>query len=144
MASVFGWQRSPGERAWQPSPVLLPGESHGQTSLAGYSPWGRKESGTTEHAYMDTASINIFFFILCIYLFIFGCAESSLLHGLFSCCDEQGLLCSCSVRVSPCYGSSYCGAWGSRGLGFSSVHRPSCSVACVIFLDRGSNPCLLH
>ena len=29
-------------------PVLLPGESHGQRSLAGYSPWGHKESDTTE------------------------------------------------------------------------------------------------
>ena len=27
-------------RAWQPTPVFLPGESHGQRSLAGYSPWG--------------------------------------------------------------------------------------------------------
>ena len=27
-------------RKWQPTPVLLPGESHGQRSLAGYSPWG--------------------------------------------------------------------------------------------------------
>ena len=33
---------------WQPSPVFLPGKSHGQRSLAGYSPWGRKESDTTE------------------------------------------------------------------------------------------------
>ena len=29
--------------------VLLPGESHGQRSLVGYSPWGRKELDTTEH-----------------------------------------------------------------------------------------------
>ena len=35
-------------RAWQPTPVFLAGESHGQRSLAGYSPWGHKESGTTE------------------------------------------------------------------------------------------------
>ena len=35
-------------RAWQPTPVFLPGEYHGQRSLAGYSPWGRKESDTTE------------------------------------------------------------------------------------------------
>ena len=35
-------------RAWHPTPVLLPGESHGQRSLAGYRPWGRKESDTTE------------------------------------------------------------------------------------------------
>ena len=33
---------------WQPTPVLLPGKSHGQRSLVGYSPWGRKESDTTE------------------------------------------------------------------------------------------------
>ena len=33
---------------WQPSPVLLPGESHGGRSLVGYSPWGLKESDTTE------------------------------------------------------------------------------------------------
>ena len=35
-------------RKWQPSPVFLPGESHGQRSLVGCSPWGRTESDTTE------------------------------------------------------------------------------------------------
>ena len=35
-------------RAWQPTPVFLPGESHEQRSPAGCSLWGRKESGTTE------------------------------------------------------------------------------------------------
>ena len=38
----------PWRRSRQPTPVFLPGESHGQRSLAGYSPWGRKESDTTE------------------------------------------------------------------------------------------------
>ena len=38
----------PFRRAWQPTPVLLPGESHGQRSLVGYRPLGRKESDTTE------------------------------------------------------------------------------------------------
>ena len=43
------WVRKiPWRRAWQPSPGFLPGESHGQRSLAGYSPWGCKESDTTE------------------------------------------------------------------------------------------------
>ena len=37
-----------GERKWQPTPVFLPGESHGQRTLVGYSPWGRKELDTTE------------------------------------------------------------------------------------------------
>ena len=35
-------------RKWQPTPVVLPGESHGQRSLVGYSPWGHKELDTTE------------------------------------------------------------------------------------------------
>ena len=35
-------------RQWHPTPILLPGKSHGQRSLVGYSPWGRKESDTTE------------------------------------------------------------------------------------------------
>ena len=32
-------------RKWQPTPVFLPGKSHGQTSLAAYSPWGCKRAG---------------------------------------------------------------------------------------------------
>ena len=35
-------------RAWQPTPVFLPGESQGQRSLVGYSPWGHTESDTAE------------------------------------------------------------------------------------------------
>jgi len=43
------WVRKiPWRRAWQPTPVFLPGEAHGQRSRAGYIPWGCKESDTTE------------------------------------------------------------------------------------------------
>ena len=47
------WIRSlggedPWRRQWQPTPVFLPGESHEWRSLVGCSPWGRKESDTTE------------------------------------------------------------------------------------------------
>ena len=47
------WVRSLGgedrrRRAWQPTPAFLPGESHGQRSLVGYSPRDHKESDTTE------------------------------------------------------------------------------------------------
>ena len=38
----------PWRRDWQPTPVFLPGEAHGQRNLEGYSPWGRKELDTTE------------------------------------------------------------------------------------------------
>ena len=41
-------EKVPWRRAWQPTPVLLPRESHRQRSLAGYSPWSHKEPDTTE------------------------------------------------------------------------------------------------
>ena len=41
-------RKIPWRRKWQPTPVFLPGESHGQRSLAGYSSRGRKEADTTE------------------------------------------------------------------------------------------------
>ena len=41
-------RKMPWRRTWQPTPVFLPGESHGQRNLVGYSLWGSKESDTTE------------------------------------------------------------------------------------------------
>ena len=46
----------PWRRKWQPTPVFLPGESHGQRTLLGYSPWGRKESDTTERLHFLSLS----------------------------------------------------------------------------------------
>ena len=43
----LGWE-DPWRRKWWPTPVSLPGKSHGQRSLVGSSSWGCKESGTTE------------------------------------------------------------------------------------------------
>ena len=42
----------PWRRVWQPAPLFLPGESHGQRSLVGYSPQGLEELDMTEHAYI--------------------------------------------------------------------------------------------
>ena len=44
----LGWE-DPLEEEMATTPVFLPGKSHGQRSLAGYSPQGHKESDTTEH-----------------------------------------------------------------------------------------------
>ena len=58
-------------RTWQPTPVFLPRESQGQTSLAGYSPQGHKESDTTEtaeharthiHTYLHFQQMKVVFF----------------------------------------------------------------------------------
>ena len=43
------WVRKiPWRRKWKPSPVFLPGQSHGQRSLVGYNPWGHKELDRTK------------------------------------------------------------------------------------------------
>ena len=46
--SVRVSEKIPWRRAWQLAPVFFPGESHGQRSLVGCSPWGHRESDTTE------------------------------------------------------------------------------------------------
>ena len=50
---------------WQPTPVFVPGESHRQRSLAGYSPWGHKELDATERL---TLTFFIYLFILTMHL----------------------------------------------------------------------------
>ena len=53
--SILGLGRSPREGNGDIlHPVFLPGESHGQRSLVGYSPWDPKDSDTTEHTHMHT------------------------------------------------------------------------------------------
>ena len=47
----LGWEIS-WRRKWQPTPVFLPGKSHGRRSLVDYSPWGQKESDTTERLHL--------------------------------------------------------------------------------------------
>ena len=52
-------RKIPWRRAWQPTPVFLPGKSHGQRSLAGYSPWGCKELDTTEYAHTYMSNVGL-------------------------------------------------------------------------------------
>ena len=46
-------QEDPLRRTCQPTLIFLPGKSHGQRSLASYSPWGHKESDTIERLNTD-------------------------------------------------------------------------------------------
>ena len=52
-------ENTPWRRKCQSSPVFLPGKSHGQRSLAGYSPWGHKELDTTEQLTHNNISNKI-------------------------------------------------------------------------------------
>ena len=70
-------------RQWHPTPVLLPGKSHGRRSLVGCSPWGRTESDTTEQLHFH-------------------------FHFLLSCIgEENGNPLQCSCLENPRDG----GAW---------------------------------
>ena len=51
-------QEDPWRRKWQPTPVFLPGESHRQRSLMGYSPRGHKNLDITEAARIHTQSLS--------------------------------------------------------------------------------------
>ena len=68
--------RIPWRRAWLLTPVLLPGESHGQRSLVGYSPWGHRQSDATERLthVTPTHGIPVYLALLC----------NSFPHALFS------------------------------------------------------------
>ena len=77
----------PRRRQWHPTPVLLPGKSHGQRSLVGCSPWGRKESDSTERLHF---------------------------HVLLSCIGEgNGNPLQCSCLENPRDG----GAWWAANYG---------------------------
>ena len=55
----------PWRRPWQPTPVLLPGEPHGQRNLAGYSPWSRRESYMAKGIQQRTGTMKM----SCLHLF---------------------------------------------------------------------------
>ena len=56
----LGWD-DPLEKEMQPTPVFLPGKFHGRRSLVGYSPWGRKESYTTEPVHLTSLQHSLYF-----------------------------------------------------------------------------------
>ena len=70
---------------WQPTPVLLPGESHGRRSLMGCSPWGRKESDTTEGLHFTS------------YIAVYACTHMyvCVLYLL------DPFVCQCTVGLCP-------------------------------------------
>ena len=69
LRSIPGSRRSPGEgNGWLPTSVFLPGEFHGQRSLAGYSPWGRKDSDMTEQLKLILSSKLIAITLYAVYL----------------------------------------------------------------------------
>ena len=59
MSLIPGLGRFSRGRKWQSTPVFLPGKSHRQRSLAGYSPWGRKTTGHDMSIHKCTQELNV-------------------------------------------------------------------------------------
>ena len=57
--SAGDWSLIPWRREWLPTPIFLPGEFHGQSSLAGYRPWCCKELNTTDRLALIVFSIVV-------------------------------------------------------------------------------------
>ena len=79
MRKTWVWSlggEKPWRRKWQPTPVLLPGKSHGRRNLVGYSPWGCKESDMTERlhflSFFEIRKYSTSFFFFNIVLTILG------------------------------------------------------------------------
>ena len=94
---------------------------------------------------MDVTVLG-FFFNKFIYLFLAAlgsrcCMRASHCGGL-SCCRAWVLGTWASVAVA--HGLSSCGSWAPERRLSSCAHGSSCSTACGILLDQGSNPCPLH
>jgi len=89
--------KMPWRREWLPTPVFLPGEFHGQRSLAGYSPWGRKELDMTEWLALSLFSdTNIIFNVYNVYH-----ADISCMHAAAAAKSLQ----SCLTLYDPIDGS---------------------------------------
>ena len=73
----------PWRRKWQPTPVFLPGKSHGQRSLLGFSPWCCKESDTTDPTFVYSK-------------------ETSKEEGCFSIASDQVFWLETKSQFSPC------------------------------------------
>ena len=100
------------KRKWQPTPVFLPGECHRQRSLVGYSPWGCKESDTTER-------LNFHFLTFRAYLL------------LLTKSDRQNILLNfCQRQKSRVVVFLFCFEKDHPVIGHVSSNRAD-SIACV-------------
>ena len=92
-------------KQWQPTPVLLPGKSHGQRSLVGCSPWGWEESDMTERLHF---------------------------HFSFSCIgEENGNPLQCSCLENPRDGGAWWTAVYEVAQSRTRLKRPSSSSSMV-------------
>ena len=105
----------PRRRQWHPTPVLLPGKSHGRRSLVGCSPWGRKESDTTQPLHF---------------------------HFWFSCIGEgNGNPFQCSCLENPRDGGAWWAAVEGVTQSWTRLKWLSSSILLSVYCSMSSSNC---
>ena len=99
-------------RKWQPTPVFWPGESQGRGSLVGYSPWGRKESDTTEVTYLCWHSA----------LGLFTAAAALFFLGMYECCLPHPYEVRCDLICFGQWSTNRRDGYHSQGKLWESIH----------------------
>ena len=103
--------------------------------------WGQGEVSVTVS---KLVVFKFFCFFLLINLFIFGCVGSSFLCEGFLQLRRAGATLHHGAWASHCRGLSLWSTGSRRAGSVVVAHGPSCSAACGILPDQGSNPCPLH
>ena len=117
-------------REWQPTPVLLPGGSHGKRSLAGYSPWSRKESDMTKRHTPNTNKQLRTFPLP----FDFSICGNSVLFSVIWCVSTSQRVIVCHFSVTTQIGE-YLGTKQYNGLlvtNFIALGQSSSQCASLI------------
>ena len=127
----------PWSRKWQPTPVFLPGEFHGQRSPAGYSPRGHKELDTTEHTSLTSLSSRC----PCCYWVVTATVSLADKAGDTCCvcnlCMHLQLFLDLPFVSRLSWTSSFC----SRQLSFITTWIPLTSCSCLSITSRADSDC---
>ena len=124
------WVRKiPWRRKWHPTPVLLPGKSHGQRNLVGYSPWSRKQSDTTKwlHFLLLGATATLSLFPLCL-----DCMKVSriFIRELLQSKERVAFFFSLNFKA-VCWGSYH---FTSRSFLFTAPLEAPCKLGWCFFI----------
>ena len=129
----LGQDDPPGEGKWQPTPIFLPGEFYGQRSLAGYIPWGCKESNMTEGL-----SLSHMYNFICFWL----CSVFTAVQAFLVVASEDYSLVAVH-RLLIAVASLVLRSLGAQA-SVVVVQGLSCFTACGISPNPGSNPSRLY
>ena len=127
-------------RAWQPTPVVLPRESHGQRRLVDYSPWDCNKSDMTEQLTLHQVCVVLFFFVFVFFGggYLYGLNTSKKYRKDVAAAAADKSLQSCPTLCDPTngsqLGSSVAGTLQARILEWVAISFSTilCAIHCKL------------